>query len=310
MSLKIAFMGTPEFAACTLGALVANGHEVVCVYTRAPKPKGRGKQVQQSAVHQMAESLGIPVRTPQTLRDAQMQAEFAALQIDLAVVVAYGMILPVEVLQSPKYGCFNLHGSNLPRWRGAAPIQRAIMAGDQQTAVQVMQMDAGLDTGDILLSETVAISDTDTSGSLHDKMMQVGADLVIRALSALERDALAPCQQSDTGITYADKIDKAETRIDWNKPAQQLDRHIRGLSPFPGAWFEIETAKGKIRVKALHSQVSEQTGAPGAVLDDCLCIATGQGSLHLLRVQAAGGTVQDGAVFARGRNLHQGDSVS
>jgi len=309
MSLRIAFLGTPEFAATTLAALVANGYELACVYTRAPKPAGRGKKEQKTPVHQMAESFGLPVRTPKTLRDSDVQAEFAALELDLAVVVAYGLILPIEVLSAPTHGCFNLHGSKLPRWRGAAPIQRAIMAGDTQTAVQVMQMDEGLDTGDVLLSETLSIGPDETAGSLHDTMMGVGADLMVRALSALERDALVPSQQIETGLTYADKISKSEARIQWDKPAQELDWHIRGLSPFPGAWFEIVTAKGKLRVKALLSELAEGEGRPGEVLDESLVIGTGDGAVRLLRVQPAGGKPQDGCALVRGYHLTPGSMV-
>jgi len=310
MGLRIAFFGTPEFAATTLAALVSNGYEVACVYTRAPKPAGRGRVLQKTAVHQMAETFGIEVRTPKTLRDASVQAEFSALNVDLAVVVAYGLILPAEILSTPKNGCFNLHGSALPRWRGAAPIQRAIMAGDQQTAVQVMQMDEGLDTGDILLSETLLIGKTDTASSLHDRMMNVGADLMVRALFALQRDALTPVAQSQTGITYADKIHKSEARINWSRPAKELDLHIRGLSPFPGAWFELQTPKGKLRIKALLSEVAKGQGRSGEVLDTALTIATGNGAVRLLKVQPAGGKVQDASTLARGFHINQGDQVS
>lgn len=308
--LRIAFMGTPEFAATTLGALVAAGHEIVCVYTRPPKPAGRGKQIQQSAVHQMANSFALPVRTPKTFDNTTVQKEFAALEIDLAVVVAYGLLLPEQILYVPKHGCFNLHGSALPRWRGAAPIQRAIMAGDSTTAVQVMQMDAGLDTGDIVLSETLLIADTDTAGTLHDQMMRIGADLMVRALSALQRDALVATPQSATGISYAKKIDKKQTRINWNHTATQLDWHIRGLSPFPGAWFELATTKGNLRVKALLSEPVAGQGAPGEVLDDQCTIATTDGAVRLLQVQPAGGKVQDGAALVRGYRLAKGTRLS
>jgi len=306
MALRICFMGTPEFAAISLGALVANGHDIACVYTRAPKPAGRGKTVQKTAVHQMAESLGILVRTPKTLRDEQAQSDFSDLNVDLAVVVAYGLILPRAILDTPKKGCFNLHGSQLPRWRGAAPIQRAIMAGDPQTAVQVMQMHAGLDTGDVLLSETLAIASDDTAGSLHDRMMQIGADLMVRAIAAAERDALTPTPQSTDGITYANKIDKGEAKINWQQPAQQLDWHIRGLSPFPGSWFHLPTAKGPLRVKVLLCEPTTDTGAPGAILDDQMTIGTGLGALRILRLQAAGGKPQTGADFMRGQRLALG----
>ncbi len=303
MALRIAFMGTPQFAATSLSAIITAGHEVACVYTRAPKPAGRGKQIQKTPVHQMAEVFGIPVRTPKTLRDADEQSAFAALDVDLAVVVAYGLILPAAILDAPKYGCFNLHGSNLPRWRGAAPIQRAIMAGDSQSAVQIMQMDEGLDTGDIVLSEAINISEEDTAQSLHDTMMMVGADLLVRALSACEREALVRTPQSQDGVMYADKIDKKEARIRWDIPAKQLDCHIRGLSPFPGAWFEIDTPKGPLRVKALHSKCVDGTGKPGEILGENLSIAACDGAVQLLRVQPAGGKAQDGAALMRGYHI-------
>ncbi len=309
MSLRIAFFGTPEFAATTLAALIASDHEIVCVYTRKPKPAGRGKSLQKTPVHQMAEAFDIEVRTPETLRDKGVQAEFAALKLDLAIVVAYGLILPAAILSAPAKGCFNLHGSALPRWRGAAPIQRAIMAGDRQTAVQVMQMDEGLDTGDVLLSETIEISDTDTAGSLHDVMMSVGADLMVRAVSALERDALLPVAQNQNGITYAEKIDKAEARINWNVPGPELDCHIRGLAPFPGAWFEIPTPKGPLRVKALLSEFVQLRGKPGEILDEQLAIAAGSGAVRLLKVQPAGSKPQGGSDLVRRFHLQLGDQV-
>ncbi|PHR56433.1 MAG: methionyl-tRNA formyltransferase [Robiginitomaculum sp.] len=310
MTLRLAFMGTPDFAAATLGALIAAGHDIACVYTRAPQRAGRGKKEQKSAVHQMADTLGLPVRTPRSLRGPKAQVAFAELQVDLAVVVAYGLILPIEVLQAPRLGCFNLHGSALPRWRGAAPIQRAIMAGDTQTAVQVMQMDEGLDTGDILLSETLPITVSDTAGTLYDRMMLIGADLMVRAIIAAERGSLVSTVQSADGLTYAHKIDKAEARIDWQHPARQLDWHIRGLSPFPGAWCELNTRKGPLRVKVLLSELASGSGDPGQVLDDQLTVATGEGALRLLQVQAAGGRAQSGADFVRGQHLTTGELLS
>lgn len=305
MPLRIAFMGTPEFAAKTLGALVADGHEIACVYTRAPKPAGRGKREQKTPVHVLAEQLGLLVRTPGSLRDLDSQKEFAALEAQVGVVVAYGLILPAVVLDAPEYGCLNLHGSILPRWRGAAPIQRAIMAGDEITGVQVMQMDEGLDTGPVLLSETLPISASDTAGRLHDRMADTGADLMVRALSALERGSLAPTAQSQDGITYAHKIDKREARIDWSRPAQELDWHIRGLSPFPGAWFELN-GKKKLRVKALRSELADGQGKPGEVLNEHLTIGTGTSAVRLTRVQPAGGKPQSGADFVRGHRIAPG----
>ncbi|MCF6291769.1 MAG: methionyl-tRNA formyltransferase [Robiginitomaculum sp.] len=310
MALRIAFMGSPVFATATLGELVAAGHEIVCVYTREPKPTGRGKKLGKTAVHQMADSFSLPVKTPKTLRDADTQAEFAALKIDLAVVVAYGLILPQEILSAPVHGCFNLHGSELPRWRGAAPIQRAIMAGDNQTAVQVMQMDEGLDTGDILLSENMPISKQDTTGSLHDKMMLVGADLMIRAISALQRDALFATKQLETGVTYAKKIAKTETKLNWTLPASELDWHIRGLAPSPGAWFELDTPKANKRIKVLFSEYVDKSGKPGEILDDKLTIATKQGAVRLITVQPSGGRPMSAEQLFRGGGFNVGDILS
>lgn len=310
MTLRIAFMGTPAFAAAALAELAANGHEIAVVYTQPPRPAGRGKACRQSAVHDMALALGLDVRTPKTLRDPVEQAGFAALEVDVAIVAAYGLILPVEILQAPRFGCLNLHASLLPRWRGAAPIQRAIMAGDTHTGVQVMQMEEGLDTGPVCLSETVTIAADDTAASLHDKLAAVGADLMPRALAALERGSLNVQAQSEDGITYAKKIDKAEARIDWTRPAAELDRHIRGLSPFPGAWFELPTPKGPVRVKVLMCRPETADGAPGAVLDDTLLIACGSGALRLTQLQRAGKGVQRAEAFLRGQKLDAGTKLA
>ncbi len=306
MTMRIAFMGSPAFAAATLAELVAAGHEIACVYTQPPRPAGRGKALRKSDVHNLADALGLCVRTPKTLRDEDTQQAFAALDLDIAIVVAYGLILPKEILQAPKLGCLNLHGSLLPRWRGAAPIQRAIMAGDSHTGVQVMQMEAGLDTGPVLLSETVQISDQDTAGSLHDKMAAIGADLMPRALAALQRGSVQSAPQSEDGVTYAHKIDKKEARIDWARQSVELDRHIRGLSPFPGAWFELATAKGNVRVKVLMCHAEAGTGAPGEVMDDGLLIACGEGALRLTQLQRAGKGVQAADEFLRGQNIAAG----
>ncbi len=303
MTLRTAFMGTPEFAAKALAALASSGHDIVCVYTRAPRPAGRGKALQQSAVHKLALTLGLKVRTPKTLRNEDEQGAFAALDLDVAIVAAYGLILPLEILQTPRLGCLNLHGSLLPRWRGAAPIQRAIMAGDTITGVQVMQMEEGLDTGPVLLSETVSIETNDTAGSLHDKMAQTGAALLPRALDALETGSLQAIAQSETGVTYAKKIDKTEARIDWSRPAVELDRLIRGLSPFPGAWFALPTDKGGVRVKVLMCEPGHGDGPPGTVLDDNLLIACGSGALRLTRLQRAGRSVQMADAFLRGQSI-------
>jgi methionyl-tRNA formyltransferase len=310
MSLKIAFMGTPDFAAQTLSALAKTGHEITCVYTQPPRPAGRGKALRQSAVHDLAQSLGLVVRTPKTLRDEDEQKAFAALNLDVAIVVAYGLILPVEILSAPRLGCLNVHGSLLPRWRGAAPIQRAIMAGDTETGVQVMQMEKGLDTGPVLLSQSVKIADNDTAGSLHDKLALAGAALLPRALDALEAGALHGAPQSEAGVTYAEKIDKQEARINWSLPATQVDRQIRGLSPFPGAWFTLPTPKGPVRVKVLMSQPEAGDGAPGEALDDALLMACGSGAIRLTQLQRAGKSVQAGQDFLRGQAIPKGTLLS
>lgn len=300
-------MGTPEFAVPVLGELLAAGHEVAAVYTRAPQPSGRGHKLKPSPVHQFAESHGIPVRTPKNFKAEEDRAEFAALDLDVAVVVAYGLILPQALLDAPRHGCLNLHASLLPRWRGAAPIQRAIMAGDLHTGVQVMRMEAGLDTGPVLLSEIAEIAPTDTAGSLHDRLAQIGAQLGPRALAALERGALVEAPQSDEGVTYAEKITSEEARIDWSRAASEVDCHIRGLSPFPGAWFPSD----ETRVKALLSKATEGAGAPGEVLraDDGLVIACGDGAVELITLQRAGKRAQDVETFLRGFPLKVGEQL-
>src|SRR5687768_1531968 len=259
MSLRLAFMGTPDFAVPTLSALLAAGHDVACVYTRAPRPKGRGLGHEKSPVHKVAEARGIMVRTPGTLRNEEAQQEFAALGLDAAVVVAYGLILPRPVLEAPRRGCFNLHASLLPRWRGAAPIQRAIMAGDEETGAMVMRMEEGLDTGPVLLTARTKIG-RKSYGALHDELAELGAALMVEAL----RGGLPEIPQSELGVTYARKIEKPETRIDWKKSARELDWLVRGLSPIPGAWFE---AKGE-RIKLLLAEPVDAAGAPGEMLDD------------------------------------------
>jgi len=307
MTLRLAFMGTPDFAVPSLTEILGAGHDVACVYTQPPRPAGRGRALRKSPVHELAESFGIEVRTPQTLKDSGEQAAFAALDLDVACVVAYGQILPPAILEAPELGCLNLHASLLPRWRGAAPIQRAIMAGDEKTGVQIMQMAAGLDTGNILLSETARIYPFETAGSLHDRLSEVGGHMWPRALAALERGGLAPTPQDEDGVTYAKKIEKSEARIDWTQPAEAVDRQIRGLSPFPGAWFEMETAKGKARVKALGSKLeADAEGAPGALLNDTLLVACGEGAVRLTRVQREGGQALDAEAFQRGHRLSAG----
>jgi methionyl-tRNA formyltransferase len=297
--MKIIFMGTPDFAVPTFTEIVAAGHEIVAVYTRAPKPAGRGQAERKSPVHLAAEGFGIPVRTPKTLRNADEQAAFAALGADVGIVVAYGLILPKPILDAPRLRCLNLHGSLLPRWRGAAPIQRAVLAGDARTGVMVMQMDEGLDTGPVALAEEMPIGPDTTTGELHDKMMLVGADLMGRALAALERGSLTFTPQSNDGVTYASKIDKAEARIDWSRPASEVHNLIRGMSPFPGAWFELELAGIPTRVKALRSTLVAGSAAPGTILPD-LTIACGAGAVRLVSVQREGKAAMDAATFLRG----------
>lgn len=308
--MRIAFMGTPDFAVQALAELVAAGFEIAAVYTQPPRPRGRGQETRPSAVHAFAERLGLPVRTPASMRDPAEIAAFQALELDAAVVVAYGQILPKAVIEAPRLGTFNLHASLLPRWRGAAPIQRAIMAGDTVTGVQVMRLTEGLDEGPILLSETAPIEWDETAGSLHDKLALAGSSLLPRALVAVERGAAVETPQADDGVTYAKKIKADETRIDWTRSAASVDRHIRGLSPFPGAWFEVPGEKGPVRVKALASRVNPAAGHPGEALDDGLLIACGEGAVRLLRLQREGKGPQDAEVFLRGFRLPAGTVVA
>jgi methionyl-tRNA formyltransferase len=301
--MRIVFMGTPEFAVPTLHEVVSAGHEVVAVYTRAPKPAGRGQAERRSPVHEAAVALGIPVFTPKSLRGEPEQLVFAGHEADLGIVVAYGLILPKPILEAPRLGCLNLHGSLLPRWRGAAPIQRAVLAGDARTGVMVMKMDEGLDTGPVALAEEMPIGPDMTAGELHDKMMLIGADLMGRALAAIERGSLTFTPQSEDGATYAKKLEKSETRIDFSRPAAEVHNHIRGLSPFPGAWFEIDVQGKPVRVKAMRSTLVEGQGAPGSVLDSSLAVACGTGALRLTLVQREGKGPTDGASFLRGANV-------
>src|SRR6201996_8079667 len=280
MPLRLIFMGTPDFAVPTLLELVAHGHEIAAVYTRVAKPAGRGMKLQPTPVALQAERLGIPVLTPTTLKTPEALEEFRSNQTDAAVVVAYGMILPKAILEAPPLGCFNLHGSLLPRWRGAAPINRAIMAGDAESGVMVMKMDAGLDTGDVAMAERIAITDAMIALDLHDALAPLGADLMVRAMAALGRGGLQLTKQSEQGVTYAAKIDKAEARIDWNKPARDVLRHIHGLSPFPGAWCEIEGEGEQARLKVLRCELIDRSGAPGEVLDEHLTVACQQGAIR------------------------------
>ena len=284
MALRLAFMGTPAFSIAPLAALISAGHEIAAVYSQPPRPAGRGHALQKSPVHAFAEANAIPVMTPKSLKSTEAQAEFAALGLDAAVVVAYGLILPQPILDAPRLGCVNIHASLLPRWRGAAPIQRAIMAGDTETGVMTMQMDAGLDTGPVLMAERLAIGPDMNAGELHDALSPLGADLIVRTMAALERGAIAAQPQPETGATYAAKISKEETRLDWTRDAATLRNQVRGLSPAPGAWTEINGE----RVKVLKAALAEGAGAPGAVLDDRLTIACGTGALRLDILQRPG----------------------
>src|SRR5258705_5773265 len=301
MPVRLIFMGTPEFAVPTLLELVAHGHEIAAVYTRAAKPAGRGMKLQPTPVEVEARRLGIPVLAPTTLKTQEALENFRAHNADAAVVVAYGTILPKTILDAPKHGCFNLHASLLPRWRGAAPINRAIMAGDTEIGVMVMRMDAGLDTGDIAMAERMAITDAMTAADVHDALARVGGDLMARAMGALERGKLQMTKQSNEGVTYATKIEKADARIDWNRPARDVLRHIHGLSPFPGAWCERPIEGEPARVKLLRCAIADGPGAPGEVLDDHLAVPCQEGAVRVLDLQSAGKQPLKAEDFLRGR---------
>lgn len=305
MSLRLAFMGTPDFAVPTLAALIAAGRDIAAVYTQPGRPRGRGLATAASPVAECAARHGIEVRAPLSLRNADAQAAFAALGCDAAVVVAYGLILPRPVLDAPRLGCFNLHGSLLPRWRGAAPIQRAIIAGDSETGVMVMHMDEGLDTGPVLLAARTPIA-RKTYGALHDELAQTGAELMVRAMEALEGGRAIETPQSEAGATYAKKIAKVESRIDWSKPARDIDCRIRGLSPVPGAWCE---ARGE-RLKVLYAEPAAGHGAAGEILDGELTVAAGDGALKLMRLQRAGRAALGPKEFLRGFALQPGDRLT
>jgi methionyl-tRNA formyltransferase len=305
--MRLAFMGTPDFAVPVLRALAdakqdGASHDIARVYTQPPRPAGRGRALRLSPVHVAAKAMGLAVATPESFRDPAVLADFAALKLDAAVVVAYGQILPQAALDAPRSGCLNLHASLLPRWRGAAPIQRAIMAGDTQTGVCIMQMDAGLDTGPVLACRPTPIGPHDTAATLHDRLAALGAPLMVETLAALAAGRLVPTPQSETGVTYATKIDKAEARIDWTRSAADLDTHIRGLSPFPGAWCEIAGE----RVKLLMAAPEEGAGAPGEVLDNRLLVACGTAALRLVTLQRAGKGPMDAATFQRGFPVTRG----
>ena len=296
-------MGTPDFSVPALRALQAAGHDIACVYTQPPRPAGRGKKDRPTPVHAAADALGIPVRHPQTLKTSQAQADFASLGAEVAVVVEYGLILPQPILDAPAHGCLNIHASLLPRWRGAAPIHRAIMAGDSESGICIMQMEAGLDTGPVLLCEATGIGPTDTTADLHDRLADMGGRMIVETLAQLSD--LTPVPQPDAGVTYAHKIDKAEAAIDWTRPAEEVDRQIRGLSPFPGAWF----AQGDLRIKVLGSTLAHGSGAAGHVLDDALTVACGSGAVRLTRLQRAGKGPQDAGDFLRGMPLAAGTDL-
>jgi len=304
--MRLIFMGTPDFAVPTLVELAARGHDIAAVYTRAPKPGGRGLDLKSTPVGREARRLSLPVHTPKTLKDEKAQQDLRALDIDAAVVVAYGLMLPKAVLDAPRLGCFNVHASLLPRWRGAAPINRAIISGDAESGVTIMKMDEGLDTGAMAMAERMPIGADMSAGELHDALSRLGADLMPRVLAAVERESLRLTPQPSTGVTYAEKIANTERRIDWSKPWSQVHDHIRGLSPFPGAWFEL----GGVRVKALRSTKGAGSGAPGAALDDRLTIACADGAVRLTHVQRSGKQPMAAEEFLRGTPVKAGTRVS
>ncbi len=308
-ALRLAFMGTPDFAIPTLSELVAAGHDIVAVYTQPPRPAGRGYDVKPSPVHQFADQLNLPVRHPSSLKGSAEQQEFIELELDAAIIAAYGLILPKAILDAPRWGCLNVHASLLPRWRGAAPIQRAIMAGDAATGITIMQMDEGLDTGDIFLAEQILITGETTAGSLHDELARLGADLLPRALAALSRGSLVSTPQIEADATYAKKINKSESRIDWKRPAREVDCLIRGLAPSPGAWFEIETVGKRTRVKVLRAQPVDRPGTPGTLVDDALTVACGTGALALVSLQREGKKIMTADEFVRGLSLPVGTEL-
>lgn len=307
--LRIAFMGSPSIALGVLEALIAAGHEIACVYSQPPRPSGRGHKLTPTPVHAFAEARGLEVRTPKSLKKAEEQVEFAALNLDAAVVVAYGLILPQPVLDAPRLGCLNMHASVLPRWRGAAPIQRAIMAGDTETGVDAMMMEAGLDTGPVLASVRTPITPRDTAGTLHDRLAALAAELAPRALAGLADGSLTPQPQTEDGMTYAAKLTAEDQRIDWSRPAAEVDCQIRGLSPAPGAWCEADLGQGPVRFKILFSELTDHAtvAVPGALIDDRLAVACGDGrAIRLLRLQRPGGKPLDARDFLAGSPLPEG----
>ncbi len=300
--LRLAFMGTPDFAVPALNRLIESRHEIVAVYTQPPRPAGRGHKERKTPVHIAAETVDLPVYTPNSLKSPAEQAVFQAFELDAAVVVAYGLILPAPILDAPRFGCLNIHPSLLPRWRGAAPIQRAIMAGDAETGVTIMKLDEGLDSGPILLAETVPIGPAATAGDLHDDLAERGARLMLQALDGLADGSLSPTPQTDDSVTYAAKITHDDQRIDWSRDAVEIERQVRALSPMPGARFEL----GGVQVKLWSAEVIDGAGAPGTVIDDGLAIACGRGALRLLRLQREGKAAMDAAAFLRGTMVPKG----
>jgi len=306
MPLRLAFMGTPDFSVPALRALHAAGHDIACVYSQPARPAGRGQKERPSPVQSAAEALGCQVRTPTSLKDPDTQQAFRDLDLDIAVVVAYGLILPQAILDAPRLGCLNIHASLLPRWRGAAPIQRAILAGDTETGVTIMQMDAGLDTGAMLLTDSTPITDATTGESLHDALAEMGSRMIVEALDRIEAGTLPPTAQPEDGVTYAKKLSRDEARIDWQDPAEILERKLRAFTPWPGTWFDLDGQ----RVKLLGAEVVDGDGAPGTVLDDSLTVACGERALRLKRLQRQGKGAMDAADFLRGLPMPPGHVLS
>ncbi len=307
--MRLVFMGTPDFSVPVLQAMVDNGHDVVCAYSQPPRRAGRGMAERKSPVHQFAEERGIAIRTPMSLKGPEEQAALLELDADAAIVVAYGLLLPKPVLGAPRLGCFNVHASLLPRWRGAAPIQRAIMAGDAETGISIMKMDEGLDTGDVCLERRLSIGPHMTAAELHDALSELGATAMADALEALGAGTLICTPQSEVGVTYAAKIDKAESRIDFKMASEEVHNHIRGLSPFPGAWFELPGKKPE-RIKVLRSAMAEGDGTPGTILDDKLTVACGSCAIRLLEVQRAGKGAMASEDFLRGTTVPPGQVLA
>ncbi len=306
MALRLAFMGSPDFAVPTLESILAADHDVACVYSQPPRPAGRGREMRKTAVHEAAERHGIEVRTPENFRKTSDREAFSSLKLDVAVVVAYGLLLPQSILDMPRLGCFNLHGSILPRWRGAAPIHRAVMAGDTITGVQVMKMEAGLDTGPVMTTATTPITEDDTMGDVHERLSLLGADLMVKALADLEAGPAELTVQTEDGATIATKVSPAEARIRWTRPAAVVGAHIRGLSPNPGAWFDLEGQ----RIKVLHARAEAGSGPPGEVLDDRLLVACDDGAVRLTRLQRAGKGPMTAEDFQRGAGIARGTRLS